>query len=309
MMRHAYVLLLSSAVALAQTQATSQNQTQTQTQEAAQPTAQPAAQPATTNGQQGQTSDRPYYDYDGKPRPAPLAQPAVAGPDAITVPAGTKIPLRLESTISTKSAHPGDGVYLQTTFPVTIDNTVVIPVGTYVQGVITSVKRPGRVSGRAEVLFHFTTMIYPDGYTVSIPGSLNDVPGSENSHVKDKEGTVQADSTKGRDAATIAGPTATGAVTGAIVDGARGAGIGSGIGAAVGIGTVLLTRGNDVRIEQGSTVEMVLQRSLVLNDVSSHTRYYSGPMAGSISDAHRFRVPPRDRQNGDRPVLTPAPER
>jgi type IV secretion system protein VirB10 len=301
MIRHAYVLLLSSVVVLAQGQTPSQNQTSTQ--------GQATAQPAQTSTPPAQTSERPYYDYDGKPKPAPLVQPAVPGPDAITVPEGTKIPLRLENAISTKSARPGDGVYLRTVFPVSVENTMVIPVGTYVQGVITSVKRPGKVSGRAEVLFRFTTLIYPDGYTVSIPGSLNDVPGAENSHIKDKEGTVQADSTKGRDVGTIAGPAATGAVTGALIDGGRGAGIGGGIGAAIGIGTVLLTRGNDVRIEQGSTVEMVLQRPLVLNDVSSHTRYYSGPMSDSISDAHRFRVPPRDRPNGDHPVLTPAPER
>jgi type IV secretion system protein VirB10 len=301
MIRHAYVLLLGSAIALAQTQNEAPSQTQTPTQEQA------SGQPAQSSSQA--PSDRPYYDYDGKPRPAPLAQPAVAGPDSITVPAGTKVPLTLESPISTKSAHPGDGVYLRTSFPVTVDNTMVIPVGTYVQGVITSVKRPGKVSGRAEILFRFTTLIYPDGYTVSIPGSLNDVPGAENSHVKDKEGTVQADSTKGRDVATIAGPAATGALTGAIVDGGRGAGIGGGIGAAIGIGTVLLTRGNDVRIEQGSTVEMVLQRPLVLNDVTSHVHHYSGAMSDSMSDAHRFRVPARDRQNGDRPVLMPPPQR
>jgi type IV secretion system protein VirB10 len=292
MIRHAYVLLLCSGIALAQTQAPSQNQTSNQ-----------------TSSQQGQTSDRPYYDYDGKPRPAPLVQPAVPGPDSITVPAGTKIPLRLESAISTKSARPGDGVYLQTVFPVTVDNTMVIPVGTYVQGEITSVKRPGRVSGRAEVLFRFTTMIYPDGYTVSIPGSLNNVPGAENSTVKDKEGTVEANGTKGRDAATVAESTGGGAALGAIVDGGKGAGIGAGAGGVVGLATVLLTRGNDVRLEQGSTVEMVLQRPLVLNDVSSHTRRYAGSASNSFSDAHRFRIPDRDRQNGDHPVLTPGPER
>src|SRR5262249_40205290 len=191
----------------------------------------------------------------------------------------------------------------------TIDNIIVIPVGTYVQGVITNVKRPGRVSGRAEVLFRFTTMIYPDGYTVTIPGSLNDVPGAENSTVKDKEGTIQANGTKGRDVGTIAESAGGGAAVGAIADGGRGAGIGAGAGGLVGLATVLLTRGEDVRLGEGTTVEMVLQRPLVLSDISSHTRYYSGPMSGSVSDAHRFRIPERDRPSGDRPVLTPAPER
>lgn len=294
MIRVARVLLFTSMMAmmaLAQGQPQAENQVPDQKQ-------------TTTQGPA--TSARPSYDYDGKPQPSPLIHPATEGPGTITVPAGTKIPLTLKNAISTKSARPGDGVYLQTIFPVSVNNTMVIPVGTYVQGVITSVKRPGRVSGRAEVLFRFTTLIYPDGYTFSIPGALNDIPGAEDSHIKDKEGTVQADSTKGRDVGTIVAPAATGSLIGAAAAGGKGAGIGGGIGAAAGIATVLLTRGNDVRIEQGSTVEMVLQRPLVLDDVNSHTHYYSGP---PMSDSHRFTIPDRDRRNGERPVLTPAPER
>lgn len=284
-------LFLCPIVALAQTPAQDQPQAQSQGQ----------------NQASGQ--DQPYYD--GKPQPGPLSQPPASRPGSVTVPAGTKIPLRLENSITTKSARPGDGVYLRTIFPVAVENTLVIPVGTYVQGVITEVKRPGRVSGRAEVLFRFTTLVYPDGYTFSIPGALNSVPGAENSKVKDKEGTVEADSTKGHDVATVAAPAATGAAVGAIVDGGRGAGIGGGAGAVVGLATVLLTRGNDVRLEQGSTVEMVLQRSLVLDDVNTHTRYYSGP---PLSQSERFSVPDRERYNHDRrtvdrPVLMPPPER
>src|SRR5690242_8002487 len=71
---------------------------------------------------------------------------------SVTVPAGTKLLLSLKSAVNTKTAHPGDGVYLETTFPITANNRIVIPAGTYVQGVIDNVKRPGRVKGRAEVL-------------------------------------------------------------------------------------------------------------------------------------------------------------
>src|SRR5205823_5511456 len=125
---------------------------------------------------------------------------------SVTVPAGTKLLLSLKSAVNTKTAHPGDGVYLETSFPITQNNRIVIPAGTYVQGVIDNVKRPGRVKGRAEVLFHFNTLIFPSGYTVAVPGALQDVPGADNGHVKDKEGTVQAEGQKGRDAGTIAGP-------------------------------------------------------------------------------------------------------
>ena len=258
--------------------------------------------------QQPDTANQPYYD--GRPQPAPLSQPPTSRPGAVTVPAGTKVPLRLENAISTKSAQPGDGIYLQTIFPVAINNTLLIPAGTYVQGVITSVKRPGRVSGRAEVLFRFTTLVFPDGYTVTIPGALNNIPGAENSRVKDKEGTVQANGTKGRDAATIAEGGIGGAAIGAAADGAKGSGIGGGIVAAAGTDLVMLKRGQDVRLEAGSTVEMVLQRDLVLDDVSSHT-HYSGPPSTPPAQTERLSPTPRETQRTPRvtPVLIPGPVR
>ncbi len=98
---------------------------------------------------------------------------APSAPLTITVPAGTRVPLVLKNAINTKHAQPGDNVYLQTSFPVTQDNRVVIPAGTYVRGVINRVQRSGRVKGRAEVLMHFNMMIFPNGYTVSLPGTLD----------------------------------------------------------------------------------------------------------------------------------------
>src|SRR6266550_6901993 len=87
-----------------------------------------------------------------------------AGSNELIVPAGTKVPLALKHAVSTKSAREGDSVYAETTFPVVQDNRVLIPAGTYVQGRITHVQRAGRIKGRAEVLMHFTTLIYPSGY-------------------------------------------------------------------------------------------------------------------------------------------------
>src|SRR5579884_3708888 len=84
----------------------------------------------------------------------------------ITIPAGTKIPIALKNTISTKANHEGDPIYAQTTFPVVISDRIIVPEGTYVQGKISSIKPAGHIKGRAEVLIHFTSMIYPSGYTV-----------------------------------------------------------------------------------------------------------------------------------------------
>src|SRR5215467_2625788 len=118
----------------------------------------------------------------------------------IIVPAGTQVLLNLKSPIDTKSAKVGDGVYCQTSFPVTQDNVAVIPAGTYVKGAIAEVRRAGRIKGRAEILFHFTTMIFPNGYTIDLPGSLGNEPGAQNHTVADKEGTVQANGQKAKDA-------------------------------------------------------------------------------------------------------------
>jgi len=183
----------------------------------------------------------------------------------ITVPAGTQVLLHLRSPIDTKTAKVGDGVYCITSFPVTQNNVAVIPAGTYVKGKIAQVKRAGRIKGRAEILFNFTTMIFPNGYTIDLPGALENAPGSRNSTVTDKEGTVKADSQKGKDAGTVAKTGATGAVIGAVASGGKGAGIGGLAGAAVGLGQVLFTRGQDVRIDQETALEMVLERPLTVD--------------------------------------------
>lgn len=201
--------------------------------------------------------------------PANQAPANVDLPRGIAVPAGTKVLLSLKSGVNTRSAQPGDGVYLASTFPVIVGNQVAIPAGVYVQGVIDRVQRAGRVKGRAEVGMHFTTMIFPNGSVVSIPGVLNSVPGANDAKVRDNEGDVQQAGSKGKDAGTIARGAEAGAGVGSIggaVGGSplAGAGYGALAGGAAGLIYTLLTRGNDVNLEQGQTVEMVLQRPLTL---------------------------------------------
>ncbi len=202
---------------------------------------------------------------------APLGQTS-AGIRQVTVPADTEILLQLKNAIDTRSARVGDGVYCQTTFPVVVDNVIVIPAGAYVKGEITKVQRAGRISGRAEILFHFNSVIFPTGYTVEMPGNLHGDTGTK-AKIADDEGTVKTeghDKIKqlpevGRDAeyGSIGGVIATGTLNGAR--------IGGGLGAVAGLASVLLSRGSDVRIEPGAALTMRLQRPLVV-DVTSSTQ-------------------------------------
>jgi type IV secretion system protein VirB10 len=191
------------------------------------------------------------------------------------VPAGTKVLLQLRSAINTKSAKQGDGVYLASTFPVVVGTRVLIPAGVYVQGSIDRVVRAGHVKGKSELDMHFTSIIFPNGTVVEIPGIVNSLPGARKQTVKDDgEGTIEQSPDKGRNAgevAKIAIPT--GGTVGSIGGLAGGhplagglAGIGAGLAAA---GLVsLFTRGADVNIESGSQVEMMLQRPLVLEEAN-----------------------------------------
>ncbi len=197
--------------------------------------------------------------------------PASVAPAAgsIIVPVGTKVLLALRSGVNTKTAQPGDGVYLTSVFPVIVGDRVAIPAGVYVQGVVDRVQRAGRVKGRAEVSMHFTTMIFNNQTVVQIPGALDSLPGATDAKVKDGEGDVQQSGSKGKDAGTIARGAEAGAGVGGI-GGAigghplAGAGYGAIAGGLTGLVYTLLTRGNDVNLEQGETVQMVLQRPLTL---------------------------------------------
>ncbi|HUA99800.1 MAG TPA: hypothetical protein VMA34_15815 [Terracidiphilus sp.] len=206
----------------------------------------------------------------------PAATPSAAtapapNPNSIVVPAGTKVLLQLRSGIDTRSARPGDGVYLSSIFPVVVGSRVVIPPGVYVQGVVDHVQRAGRIRGRAQLDMHFTSMIFPNGSVVEIPGMVNSLPGARNQSVKnDGEGTVEQNPDKGRNAgetAKVAIPagggigTIAGAEEGHPLEGGL-AGLGAGL-ATVGI-VSLFTRGADVNIPSGTQVEMVLQRPLIL---------------------------------------------
>lgn len=193
----------------------------------------------------------------------PLAKPT-PGPK-ITVPAGTHIPLVLHNAVSTRSARPGDPVYFETLFPIMIEGKVVIPAGSYISGEITESKRPGRVKGRGELMMKLTELILPNAYMVN----LNAVPsnaGSGGNETTDKEGKIIADSNKGSDIGTIAKSAGAGAgIGGLATQSAKGVGIGAGIGAAAGLAAVLLMRGPEAELPRGSTVEAVIDRSILLD--------------------------------------------
>src|SRR3972149_1032754 len=188
-------------------------------------------------------------------KPAPAAKSAETPLAKVVVPGGTHLPLVLQNTISTKTAEPGDPLYFETTYPVVVNNRILIPVGSFVRGTLTEVKRPGRIRGELHVRFDELTL--PNGYTVNLTASLATTGAREGEEVDREEGSVKSDSTKGQDIGTVATTGGAGAGIGAIAarGGGKGTAIGAGVGAAVGLAAVLLTRGREMELTRGTTVD------------------------------------------------------
>lgn len=190
---------------------------------------------------------------------------ATTASDQVVIPAGTRVPLSLQYAISTKGTRDGDAVYAQTTFPIVVNGRMLVPAGTYVQGRISHIQRGGHIKGRAEVLMHFTALVYPSGYTVMLPGSIENSAGVDRTSVKDKEGTIQEDSDAGHKAGTVASTAGTGALIGGLSNGVKGGLIGAGAGGAVGMAIATLSRGKDIQMMAGTTFEMVIEREVTLD--------------------------------------------
>jgi hypothetical protein len=101
--------------------------------------------------------------------PSPQGYPA-QGPPAFMLPPGTKLPLGLLRPLKLK---PGRDIYLQITFPVTVGNQMVIPPGTYIQGVVERIIRKDRRREKLEFEIKSANMIFLNGYTVPIAGTVN----------------------------------------------------------------------------------------------------------------------------------------
>ena len=205
-----------------------------------------------------------------------------------TVPPGTRVPLALINSVSTKHSAEGDRVYLETVFPILADGRIVIPPGSFVSGTITEVKRPGRVKGRGALYLRFDTLTLANGVTRDFKARVGGVDGRGGEELDRKEGKVISEGNKGGDAKTVAEAGLAGTSIGLIAGAAAknvgmGAGVGAGAGLAAGLAEVLLTRGPDAVLAKGSTIEMITDRPIAFSE--SELNFSNAPAgSGHYSD-------------------------
>ena len=186
---------------------------------------------------------------------------------AAEIPKDTHVLLKMVNSISTRTAQEGAQVYLRTASPISDGSKIIVPVGSYVQGTVLIAKRSGKVAGRAQLAIRLDMLTLPGGRTLKFSPQVSGVDdGGSTQKVVGSEGTIEQGSNVGKDAERIAILAGTGAGIGAVVDRSwTGAGIGGAAGSAVGIATTLLTRGREVELRQGSSLDVVFDRALVVD--------------------------------------------
>lgn len=183
------------------------------------------------------------------------------------IPKGAHVLLRMVNSINSRTAEEGDYVYLRTATPITAGDHIVVPVDSYVQGVVSHVKRSGKVAGRARLGIRLETLTLSGGRVLKFSPRLAGVDAGESGQkVENKENLVEQAAGHGRDAGQVAIYAGSGAAIGGLADRSwKGAGIGGGIGSAVGLATVMLTRGREVELRQGMTMDVVFDRPVAID--------------------------------------------
>lgn len=180
-----------------------------------------------------------------------------------TVQRGEQIRVRMNNTLSSKTARVGDTFTATTTDPVYSDNgVVVIPQGSRVTGRVDSVvaARKGGKPGTIDV--SFTSVRLPNGTTRRINGSLTDL--NSDDAKSDNEGTASGDRMKHRKIIFIGGGGAGGAVLGGAIGGGKGALIGGLIGAGAGLLGERMTKGEEAEVRSGTEFSIILNQAISL---------------------------------------------
>ena len=180
------------------------------------------------------------------------------------VPEGTRIQVRLESTLNSKTNRQGDRFTVKVVESVQVRGKEVIPMGSTVEGRVAEVRGPGRIKGRAQVHLSYERLIFPNGVSETIIASQAELDDTQKEEMDRREGTILGESNSKSRAAEIGAGAAIGAGIGAIAGGRKGAAIGAGAGGLIGLVDVLRRGGKEIEIPAGTLMVIRLDRPLTV---------------------------------------------
>ncbi len=172
------------------------------------------------------------------------AAPAAKDVREVTIPAGTVLPVVLDTSVGSATSHVEEPVHAHLAAPIVVHGVTALPTGSRVSGIVTDATRSGRVKGRAHVALRFD--------------SLTPAGREQRYSIHTSAVGRTAESTKEKDALEIGAPAAGGALIGALVGGKKGAAIGGAAGGGAGTAVVLSTRGKEVAMPKGAALKLRL---------------------------------------------------
>lgn len=176
---------------------------------------------------------------------------------------GTVMRVRMNRTISSKTAKVGDTFTTTVTEPVYSSNgVVVIPTGSTLTGRVDAVKPAAKGGKPGEIDASFISLKLPNGRTRTVNGSLTDL--SSGKTTSDNEGTATAGKMKNRKIIFIGGGAAGGALLGAIVGGGKATAIGAIAGAGAGLLGERLLKGPEAEVKSGTEFGVYLNQAISL---------------------------------------------
>lgn len=185
---------------------------------------------------------------------------------AQTIPAGTALKVRLQTTLSTFSNKRGDAFTGQLTQAVTLNGQTLIPIGTALQGRVTKVTEPRRIKGRPTIGIVPESVVLATGEKLPVSATLVDTNLRDGSDVNE-EGQFKGPSHDRKDLLTLGGGTGGGMLVGALIAGGKGTLVGGAIGAGATIGYWLYKR-NAAVLPTGTELIIELDRPLTLATVT-----------------------------------------
>ncbi len=197
--------------------------------------------------------------------PCLLLATMVAAQNTAPVPAGTALMVRLDTTLATFSNRVGDPFRGSITQPIVIDGKTLIPAGATVEGRVTKVVEPRRISGKPTIGILPEAIILPTGERYYLDATLTDtnIPGSD----VNNEGQFKGSGHDRRDTIEEGGGTAGGMLIGGLVGGPVGILVGGAIGAGSTTGH-WLAKHRSATLPAGTQLTLELNRPLTMSTPS-----------------------------------------
>jgi hypothetical protein len=178
------------------------------------------------------------------------------------VPAGTALMVKLETTLATFSNKPGDPFQGRLTQPVALNGTTVIPAGALVEGRVTKVAEPRRISGKPTIGILAESLILPTGERFFLDATLVDTNAGRDTDVN-QEGEFKGSGHDSHDEIETGGGTAGGMLIGGLIGGPPGILIGGVVGAGS-TGAHWLSKHRSATLPAGTTLTLELNRPLTM---------------------------------------------